>query len=82
MTKSELLVTFLFSCTLILIKFRPLLRVFSKQRTWRILLVSSRKFLHLFDQFSYAKVFREAQWSTTPRRETGAKNHSVIGVLR
>src|SRR5436190_21265158 len=64
------------------IKPRSLLCMLSEKRAWYILLVSSRKFLHFFNQFFYAKALREAQWPATPGRKTGAKNHSVIGILR
>src|SRR5437588_9230342 len=64
------------------IEFRSILRMLSEKRAWYILLVSSRKFLHFFNQFFYAKALREAQWPATPGRKTGAKNHSVIGILR
>src|SRR6266550_3902774 len=64
------------------IEFRSILRMVSEKRAWYIFLVSSRKFLHFFDQFFYAKALREAQWPATPGRKTGAKNHSVIGILR
>src|SRR5438270_13926292 len=66
----------------ILIKLRSITRTLLEQFARHIFLVSSGKFFHRFHQFFYSKVFREAQWSAPPGRETGAENHPVIGVLR
>src|SRR5436190_3348728 len=54
-----------------------LFQYFARQK----FLLSLRQPFQFIDDFLQPKMFREPQWSTSERCETGSQNHSVVRVL-
>src|SRR5204862_4497488 len=65
----------------LLIKFRPIARIFLQNFTGSKFLFSSGQPFQLLDDLLWSKVFRISQRPAAERRETSSQNHSVIRIL-